>query len=269
MSDIGETIRFKSDVTDSTGTLVNPLTQVLTVTLPDGTTATPTVQTTGTGKFYVDYLPTQAGRFVGTWMFGFTGGNTTSYVETFDVGASIVTVDEAVAHLRANGIITSADDLEQLQWLCLVATDAVERDLGIVIARRTIVERHDGGSWSIILRKGPVISITGVTQFGTAITDFGVDDYGILYRGSTYYSTYPFTWGRQNIVVTYVAGYTDPPRIVRKVALNAVQGMWQESQQAAHPALADFAPDAVFAAAGALTRIEQAAYESLRSVAVA
>jgi hypothetical protein len=270
VADLGDTLRFKSDVYDSNNALTTPQTIALTVTLPDGTTATPTPVVSSTGKYYADYVTTtQAGRYVGQWLFTFSGGKTTSYVETFDVGASLITVDEAVAHLRANGIITSADDLEQLQWLCLVATDAVERDLARVIARRTITETHDGGSWSVILRQSPVISVTGVTQFGVAIADFHVDEFGILYRGSTNYSTFPFLWGRQNVTVTYVAGYVDPPRIVRKVALNAVQGMWSESQQAAHPALTDFAEGAVFSAQGALTSIEQRAYDSLRAVAIA
>ena len=86
-----------------------------------------------------------------------------------------------------------------------------------------------------------------------------------LCRGSTLYLT-PWAWGVENITVTYVAGCVDPPRICRKVALNGVQRMWQESQQAAHPLLDEFCPEAVAVAAGALTPLEMAAYNSLRSV---
>lgn len=267
--DLGETLRFKANVYDTTNTLVTPQSQTLTVNLPDGTTATPTVLADGVGKFYADYLPTLSGRYVGQWMFTFSGGNTTSYVETFDVGASLVTVDEAVAHLRANGLITSTDDLEQLQWLCFVASDAVERDLGRVIMPRVVTEIHDGGKWSLILRKSPIISITSITQFGAAMLDFQLDEFGILHRGLNGYATTPFWPGVQNIVVTYVAGYYNPPRIARKVALNTVQGMWQASQQAPHPALQDFAEDQVFSAQGALTSVEQRAYDSLRAVGIA
>ena len=60
----------------------------------------------------------------------------------------------------------------------------------------------------------------------------------------------------------------NPPPTVRKVALNAVQGMWQSSQQAAHPSMEEFAAEAVGIAQGALTPVEQAAYNSLRAVGI-
>lgn len=275
MADLGDTLRFKSDLTDGSGALVNATGVTLTITLPDGTTATPSVTNppTVTGKYVVDY-PTTAlspsGLYRGQWLFTMAGGATTSYVETFDVGASLVTVDEAVAHLRAAGVITSESDLEQLQWLCFVATDAVERDLGRVAVRRTIVESHNGVGDSIILRKTPVLSLTSLAEGGVIVSPtYGyvlqilADGGGIVLRGSQQVPQ-PYWWGRQNVVVTYVAGYNDPPRILRKVALNAVQGMWQESQQAPHTLLNDFPDESVGAAVGALTSVERGAYESLR-----
>lgn len=286
--DLGDTLTFRSNVYDkapqfdSTGAikngavLVNATTAALTITLPDGTTATPTVTNppTVTGQYTYDYVTSvlgQSGRYTGQWLFTMSTGKTTSYVESFDVGGALITVDEALAHLGANGIIVNPDELDQLQWLCFVATDAVERDLGRVLVRRTVVETYDGGDWCINLRSTPVISIVSVIDSGTAIASTGyVLDaaHGILYRGTTL-SPLWFMWGRQNIVVTSVAGPTDPPRIARKVALNAVQGMWQESQQASHPALAEFAEQAVYAAQGALTPIEQSAYLSLQAAGVA
>lgn len=277
--DLGDTLRFKADLTDGSGALVNALGVNLTVTLPDGTTASPSVTNPPavTGKYFADYVTTLAspsGRYVGQWLFTFVGGATTSYVETFDVGASLVTVDEAVAHLRATGVITSDDDLEMVQWLTLVATDAVERDLGRAIARRTVVETHNGGGSSILLRKGPVLSITSLTEGGVSVSPVAgyvletlADGGGVLHRGSQQVPQ-PFWYGRQNVTVTYVVGYTDPPRIVRKVALNAVQGMWQASQQASHPMLEDFNDGGVGVATGALTPLERMAYDSLRMVGI-
>jgi hypothetical protein len=153
--DLGDTLNFRSDVYDKPveqgGVLVNATGATLTITLPDGSTVSPSVTNPPavTGKYTVDYVATLPGRHVGQWLFTMAGGKTTSYVETFDVGPSLVTVDEAVAHLRAGGIVTSAADLEQVQWLCFVATDAVERDLGRALTRRTVIETHDGGcgSW--------------------------------------------------------------------------------------------------------------------------
>lgn len=273
MADLGDTLRFKADLTDGSGTLINATAVTLTITLPDGTTTSPVVGTTPstTGKYYYDYSPLQLGRYLGHWQFTVAGGATTAHDNSFDVDSlPLITTDEAVRHLRAGGIITSDDDLEQLQWLCMVAKDAVERDLGRVTTRRVVVESYDGGDRSIILRQTPVLSVTSLTEGGVTVSPvYGyvlrilADGGGIVERGSQQVPQ-GFWWGRQNVVVTYVAGYNDPPRILRKVALNAMQGMWQESQQAFHPGTEDFADNSVTVATGALTSVERGAYESLR-----
>jgi hypothetical protein len=176
--DLGDTLPFRSDVYDTCRPRMvafssNATSASLTITLPDGTTATPTVTNPSTGKYACDYTvsPTgQSGRYVGQWLFTFFGGATTSYVETFDVGGALVTVDEALAYLRASGVIKTTPDLDYLQWLCMVATDAVERDLGRAIVPRTVVETHDGGTGAIVLHKSPVISVTSVTEGGAALS---------------------------------------------------------------------------------------------------
>jgi hypothetical protein len=279
--DLGDTLTFKSDLYDKPpdqgGVLVNAPTVTLTITLPDGSTVLGSVQNppATTGKYLYDYTTSVlglAGRYVGRWLFTLAGGKTTSYVEAFDVGASLVSVDEAMAHLRAVGIITTADDLDQLQWLTFVATDAIERDLARVLVRRTIVETHDGGRWAIVLRQQPVISITSVTETGvtlSSVSGYVLDTFsGVLSRGSWLVPT-RFWPGRQNIVVTYVAGETNAPPIARKVALNTIQGMWQQSQQAPHPAMAEFAGNSTFVDTSSLTPVERDAYNSLRIVGIA
>jgi hypothetical protein len=182
----------------------------------------------------------------------------------------LVSVDDAVEHLNASGVISSDVNRERIQWLCLVASDAVERDLGRVLLRRTVVETHDGGKASLQLRSTPLISVTSVVEAGTTLN---VGTYtsdisaGILRKGSST-SIQNFSYGSQNIVVTYVAGYANPPRSVRKAALNLVQAMWQTSQQASHPLInEEFAGSLVPAAVEGLTPIEQRAYLSLKNLA--
>jgi hypothetical protein len=273
VADLGDTLRFSSDLTDGSGVLVNASSVSLTVTLPDGTTVSPPVTNppSVTGKYVYDYVTTAlspAGRYTGQWLFTMAGGATTSYVELCDVGSSLVSVDEAVAHLRAAGIITSEADLEQLQWLTLVASEAVELDLGRVFLPRTFVEIHDGGG-AIVLHQSPVLSITSVMESGSVLTEYLPNlAAGILYRG-TAYAPRAFLSGFQNVVVTYRAGSLNPPRVVRQVALSLVQSMWQSSQQAPHPALTEFNDQDVFAAVSALAPVEQRAYESLRAAAIA
>jgi hypothetical protein len=279
---LGGIIRLTYAVKNDVGALTNPATVVLAITQPDGTLAagiTVTLPPAVTGQLVYDFTPSQAGLHSVHWS---TTVPTTAEDDMFvaeRAGGLIISVDEAVAHLRAGGIITSDGDREQLQWLCLVVSGAVGRDLGRVIARRTVTEVYDGGRYAINLRSTPVVSIVSVTESGTllAATDYTLNaSAGMLYRGSTLVP-WNFYWGRQNVVVVYVAGLAavntveadDALRVVRKVALNGVQRAWQESQQAAHPLLEEFGPEAVAAAVGALTPLELGAYNSLRAVGIA
>ena len=238
---LGGIIRLTYAVKNDAQVLINPSTATLTITQPDGTTISPsvTLPPAVTGQLVVDVTPTQAGLHSVHWA---TTVPTTAEDDVFvaeRAASLLVSVDEAVAHLRAAGIITSDADREQLQWLCLVASDAVERDLGRKLIRRTVVETYDGDVSGIILRSTPVISITSVTESGTLLTssDYVLNGHtGILYRGTTL-SGLSWASGRQNIVVTYVVGYAEPPRVARDVALATVQELWQSSQQAGHPLL--------------------------------
>ena len=265
--DLGDTLPFRAGV-DNDGVPVNAATAVLTVTLPDGTTSTPAVTNPSTGEYASDYTTTVAspeGRYLGKWLFTFAGGATTSYEESFDVRSSLITVDEALDHLRANGILTSDTDLEKLQWLTYVASDAVELDLKRALVPRNVTKSYNGGT-SVILLKPPVLSVTAVVEDGAAVTDYVLDaDAGLLYRG------YQLIWspGLQNVTVTYRVGDLNPPAVARKVALNLVQSAWQGSQQAPHPALNEFQEPDVFVAQSQLSEVERRAYEALRFVSVA
>jgi hypothetical protein len=275
-TDLGQTYRYRQTITDAAGTPADAGTVVVTITKPDGSTATPTVGHAGVGLYDIAYLTTMAGthNLSGSATGGVLGTEVDVWEDVFTVETPLrmfISVDEASAHLRAAGVITSSADREQLRWLCMVASDAVERDLSRTISRRTVTETYDGGRWSLLLRSTPIISITTVTENGVslAVGDWTVNSStGQLYRGGTL-STQWWAWGRQNIAVTYVAGYTDPPRIVRKVALNGVQRSWQESQVASHPLLDEAVEAGIAVAVGTLTPLELAAYNSLRAVGIA
>lgn len=270
---LGGIIRLTYSVRDDTGTLTNPSAATLTITQPDGTPAagivvdiTPAV----TGQLVHDFTPTQAGLHSVRWA---TTGPTTAEDDTFTAeapGGMLVSVDEALAHLRASGVITSDADREQVQWLCLVATDAIERDLDRILVRRTVTEVHNGSTSAIILRRTPVISITSVTESGVLVDPSGYlldTSTGFLYRGTTSYAN-RFAFGYQNVSVTYVAGYANPPRVARLAALNLVQSMWQSSQQASHPVFDESGAEA-FATAALPTLGQLPGYNALRSMAVA
>lgn len=270
-----QTYRYRHTVTDSSGVAANAGTVTVTVTLPDGTTATPTVTNSSTGVYDIAYTTTQFGlhNLKGSATGGVLGTEVDVWEDAFTVEEpkrQIIGIDEASNHLRAVGLITSTADREQLRWLCLVASSAVEADLGRVVARRTVVETYDGGKPSVQLRSTPLISITSVVEAGTtlAVGTYTADTAaGILRKGAST-SIQNFSYGSQNIVVTYVAGYVNPPREIRKAALNLVQAMWQTSQQASHPFInEDFAGTLVSGALEGLTPIEQRAYLKRKNLA--
>jgi hypothetical protein len=247
---------------------------VVTITLPDLTTTTPGVVNSATGVYDIAYTTTQVGlhNVKGSATGGILGTEFDVWEDVFTVEEpkrQIIGLDEASNHLRAAGIITSDADREQLRWLCLVASDAVERDLGIVIAKRIVVDTFDGGGESLRLRSFPVISVTSVTEAGVTLvlnTGYTVNYFQGVVRRGTSLSSWPFATGSQNIVITYVAGYANPPRSVRKAAANLVQGMWQTSQQQSHPLInEEFAGSLIPAAVEGLTPIEQRAYMLLKS----
>jgi hypothetical protein len=281
--DQGETYSFRLKVTDANGAVGAPgSAPTVTVVLPDFSAGSATVSPNGTGIYDVDLLTTLTGRYTwtGTATGGVLGTAVRKWAGTLDVedpATLLVDTTDALNHLRASGVIVSSSDLEQLRWLCHVATDAVERDLGFVLVRRTITDTFDGdGRQELQLRRiPPNVSDTGFLTVGS-VTENGVtlttNDYVLrrtdwtLHRGQSlgYYwrGWYP---GTENITVTYTAGCTNPPPILRKVALNGVQRMWQASQQSPHPQLEDVSGDfGSFVAAGTLTPLELGAYKALR-----
>jgi hypothetical protein len=229
-----------------------------------------------TGTYTYDYLTTVAGPF--RWEASAAGAIEGEFGDVFQVddgSGSFISVTEAVAQLRAAGTITTVDDLDQLQFLCQIACDAVERDIGRVIARRTITDYFDGGGSELRLRKIPLrpadggqMTVASVTENGIAL----VEGIGFVVRRNTWRlvrGNYlaPFEWwpAVENVVVTYTISCTRVPLIARKVALNGVQRMWQGSQQLPVPYSDDISGDQAIgsAVAGTLTPLELTAYRSL------
>jgi hypothetical protein len=279
--DLGQTFRYRHTVLVGSSPADAGSSNIIRITRPDGTVDTQTIVHSGVGLYDIAYLTVAAGWHVISG--DFTGGVLGAEHDVWEDGFTVeeparffVGVDEAVAHLRAAGVIVGADDREQLRWLCLAACEAVERDLGRAISRRVVTgERHDGGDNAVFLRWTPVIAVTQVVESGTTLTGGSDVDWvldgstGLLYRGST---TWQGCWaaGRRNITAAYVAGYTIPPRPARKVALSAVEQAWQTSQQLPRGSFdADTIDAAVFAGAAQLTPWERSAYEGLRAAGIA
>lgn len=282
--DVGQTYRYRYTVRDAAGVPANAGTVTVTITLPDGTTATPGVVNSATGVYDIAYTTVQSGlhSLYGSATGGVLGTEFDKWEDAFTVeraGQMIVGVDEASSHLRAQGIITSDADREQLRRFCMGSSKALARECGRVLTRRTVTEVHDGGRPQLILRQTPVASITSITVSGTllAATAYRLANpmTGIVEAGSSW-SRSLFGWGYGNVAVVYVAGLAamntveadELLDVARTAALNLVQSMWQSSQQAFHPGLDESSVEAF--AQAALPGLSQIpGYDSLRAAAVA
>lgn len=184
--DLGDTTPLKVTVKDAAGVLVNATTITLTITLPDGTTVTPSVTNPPavTGEYFYDYVSVQVGRHQVRWV---TTGPAAAFADVFDVRPSspgyIISLTDAKRFLNMSGSRTT-DDEELREWI-EATTGAVEDHLKQVVARRSVVEEHSVCYRdTLMLRHWPVLSLTSVTRIDATQTwtlgDLHVDSHGLI-----------------------------------------------------------------------------------------
>lgn len=229
MFDVGDIYPATVEVVDDTGQPVNPAAVTFTFTLPDGSTVSPTPANPATGRYTYDLVITQAGlhRFRAT-----STGPATAYADVFSAidstWPSVIGLAEAKAHLNMSASDTSSD--EELREFLLAVTEVVEHIVGAVVPRQ-VVEAHDGGTDALTLRKTPVLSVTSVTESGTALDASGYTaslDAGVLYRGAGWSGRW--ACGRGSVTVTYKAGRSAVPRSVAQAAKELVAVNWRSQQ---------------------------------------
>jgi len=242
---------FGQAVRLSTGTIIgdsgptNPATLILTVTLPDTTTAVFNLAAftqDSTGLYHLDYLPTLAG--IHNWRIVATNPNTAAE-GTFSVDAvgahfaDPVSREYVKAHLNMSAI--TVDDAE-LQTVIASAVGILEDLVGPIIPR-TFVDTFDGGSKQIVLRNPPIISLTSVTErLGfTTYTDtpdspgtyglygYQLDDGGVITKHMSSW-TVPFFRGDRNVTVTYQAGRVSLTPKLQLAVAELVRHLWQTQQ---------------------------------------
>lgn len=251
MYDLGDPVVLTFTVKDSSGALADAGAAVVTVTLPDGSTATPTVTHTGTGTYSASYATTQAGRHAVRWVA--TGANAQAYTDVFNVAASdpgmIIGLADARAAIGLPTAATSKDDL--LRAYVAAATPLME-DLCGPILSRSVTDTHDGGG-RVRLMYAPVISITSVKEsygnFTRTLTEQALDgssfdaygytvdkDLGILTRRVSGRDAV-FAPGRRNILVSYTAGRATIGENLLKATQRLVRWLWEPEQGAVRPDL--------------------------------
>lgn len=231
--DLGDTVPLATEIRDAAGDLTAASGVVCTIGLPDGTTATRTPESPSTGRYTVDFVPTQVGRHTERWT---STSPASARSDQFDVRPAdpgyIVSLADAKAHLNLPAASTANDD--ELRGFVEACTLVVEQISGQAIVRRTVVERRSfpHGSHRFALQRTPVISLTSITDLNGFLswspTDFDVDpDTGIV--------TALLSAGGRPVAglvqVTYLAGYQIIPATFTRAALMILRHLW-ESQRA-------------------------------------
>jgi hypothetical protein len=226
---LGRPVALTEYCYDAAGVLANSDTATLVITLPDGTTTSPTVANppSTTGTYTGSYTPTQPGLHTVRWVFAGTV-DWAPPVDSFYVDAADLPPLCSLPEARSEcGVSSTAED-ELLQRYVRVASSTCEQRTR-VWRRQTLTDVRDGGEHYVRLRR-PVISVTSVTETDVAVTSEGYvldGRTGLLYRGTM---LVPWRWtpGRANITVTYVAGAADGvvPEEIRQGVLMLVKHQW-------------------------------------------
>lgn len=107
---VGQPVTLTFAALDTDGTPVHPDTAVLTITRPDGTTATPTLDEPDTGILVVDYVPDMPGRHIAVCVTTGTGaGVAVDVVDVVATDLAIVSADDARAYLISTGPTSFTD----------------------------------------------------------------------------------------------------------------------------------------------------------------
>ena len=132
-------------------------TAVVTVTLPDGTTSTPSVS--GTTSFTASFTTTLAGYHRVRWVG--TGSNPGAYEDAFNVELSTVEPILGLADAKAFLRISTTDHDDELRLFLDAVSDKCEEWTRKVWRRQTFTEVHSACDADYLyLRRTPVISVT-------------------------------------------------------------------------------------------------------------
>ncbi|MDX3585968.1 hypothetical protein [Streptomyces europaeiscabiei] len=172
--DLGATVRLTADCLDPAGTLTTATTAAVTVTLPDGTTASPAASETATdGRYQADFVTTAAGRHTVRWVWS---GPAHAYTDMFDVREAappaIMSLADGRRHLKKTD---TADDEEIRSWIG-ACTRAVEMFVGPVVPRTVTERARFTRARSVALTLTPCLGLVSATSPRPGGVSYAVDD---------------------------------------------------------------------------------------------
>jgi hypothetical protein len=228
--DFGDTVTLGITVTDAAGALTNAGTNVLTITLPDGTTTVPSTANPSTGLYTASYVPTQSGHHQWKWP---TTSPATSETGAFDVldplPPMIVSLADARRHL--NFLATDTSNDAELREFVEAVTRPIEAKVGPIVRRTVTTTIYPCYDQTVALPYFPVISLTSgaIVRDGSAVTvtSLVVETGGVLRDKG--FSPLPFEpW-----TLTYVVGRPVIPAEIRNATLNIIKDLWNSQRGSA------------------------------------
>ncbi len=223
--DLGDTVTLDLTVKDSTDTLVNASTNVLTITLPDNTTTSPTATNPSTGYYLAAYVPTLSGHYSWRWP---TTGPATGESGSFNVADAlpplIISLQDARDYLSLPGIEKTSD--VELRGFIEAATRLIELHVGPVVRRTATFTVNRYGC--VALPYDPLSLTSGaLIRSGTAVdvTNMVVEN-GVL-RSKTYTPLPIEPW-----TLTCVVGRTIIGANILKAAAEVVSDLWASQRGA-------------------------------------
>jgi len=237
--DLGDVVPLGITLTDANNAVVNATAVTCTIYLPDGTNVSGSVVNAATGTYNCDFTPTLVGRYAVKWVA--TGSNASAYSDDFTVRdfsqIGIVGLDEVKAFLDIPSA-TVNDDVQIRQFMD-TATELAENYTGVILGQRTYTsELYDGGIEFIRIRHPRIISITSVYENGVVVdpSAYSFDYTGqrlfrvgsdTLYAVSSYGYWSP---GFNNVSISYVAGYANPPASAKQGVLEIIRHLWMSQR---------------------------------------
>lgn len=230
--DLGDVVTVGVTIYDALSAPANAGAVVATITLPDGTTTTPTVSNTTTGVYTIAYTPTLVGRHGIRWVA--TGANAAAHTDVFTVNDPSLLPVVSLAELKTHLNIAATTSDEELRDTLDAATAAAEEYCNRALTRRAVTETYDGGQTSLRLRSCAALSVTTVVEGGATLA---TDDYRLnfgvtLDRKSGSLASY-WSPGLDNVSVTYVIGVEGRQlSAARRGVLGIAKHMWDTQRGA-------------------------------------
>jgi hypothetical protein len=226
MWEVGGTVALGTQIRDTAGALVSGGTVVATITLPDGSTATPTVANPSTGIYTTTYVPAVPGHFAVRWT---SSSPVTAYTDVFNVQeaapALIISLDEARDYLNVPAGETVND--EELRLFVEAVTKAIEKHVG-PLTRRTVTTtiNHYGPCVPLPFDPLSLTSAVLVRDGSTVNTTNMVVENGVL-RSKTYAPLPSEPW-----TLTCVVGRAVIPANIRIAAGQVTKDLWSSQRGA-------------------------------------